>query len=293
MTPTRYFFANVAQAFGYMRNSQRMGHAAREMHLLRDAETHLGLSIWENCRDIENLSAEYWNLRRLRKDYDILMEKVHKAENKLEAAQSERINILQITPETNEEILNQRGEKLKEIEALAVERHWIIARGSDVRRIHVGLKMKLEALNQESSHTEEHQAEIQSVKQRLEAIKDEFTELKNKRIKVGLAIEQGDKAIDALDEQLKNIRQDRRLIASDSFQVISECNKELATLYFEVGNLETQMRSMYSEIGRYVSRHYKNDAQCAAASAAHRSLTDVMRELRRSISLNLRLSGRG
>jgi len=276
-----------------MRNSQRMGHAAREMHLLRDAETHLGLSIWENCRDIENLSAEYWNLRRLRKDYDILMEKVHKAENKLEAAQSERINILQITPETNEEILNQRGEKLKEIEALAVERHWIIARGSDVRRIHVGLKMKLEALNQESSHTEEHQAEIQSVKQRLEAIKDEFTELKNKRIKVGLAIEQGDKAIDALDEQLKNIRQDRRLIASDSFQVISECNKELATLYFEVGNLETQMRSMYSEIGRYVSRHYKNDAQCAAASAAHRSLTDVMRELRRSISLNLRLSGRG
>jgi archaellum component FlaC len=293
MTPTRYFFANVAQAFGYMRNSQRMGHAAREMHLLRDAETHLGLSIWENCRDIENLSAEYWNLRRLRKDYDILMEKVHKAENKLEAAQSERINILQITPETNEEILNQRGEKLKEIEALAVERHWIIARGSYVRRIHVGLKMKLEALNQESSHTEEHQAEIQSVKQRLEAIKDEFTELKNKRIKVGLAIEQGDKAIDALDEQLKNIRQDRRLIASDSFQVISECNKELATLYFEVGNLETQMRSMYSEIGRYVSRHYKNDAQCAAASAAHRSLTDVMRELRRSISLNLRLSGRG
>jgi DNA repair exonuclease SbcCD ATPase subunit len=293
MTPTRYFFANVAKAFGYMRGSQRTGDAAREMHLLRDAETHLGVTIWENCKDIENLSAEYWNLRRLKKDYDILLEKIRNAESKLETAQSERINILQITPETNEEILNQRSEKLKEIEELAVERHWIITRGSAIRRIHVGLKMKLEALNQESSNPEEHETEIQSVKQRLEAIKNEFTELKNKRIKVGLAIEQGDKAIDALDEQLKNLRQDRRLIASDSFQVISECNKELAALYFESGNLETQMRSLHSEIGRYVSRHYQNDPQCAAASAAHRSLTDVMRELRRSIALNLHLSGRG
>ncbi|MBU6171069.1 MAG: hypothetical protein KGQ87_06200 [Verrucomicrobia bacterium] len=293
MTSTRYFFASIAQAFGYTRKAHRMSDAAREMHLLRDAEAYLGSVIWENCDKIENLSSEYWNLRRLKKDYDALMEKVREAEKKLEAAHTERVRILEITPETNEDILNQRAEKLREIEALATERDKIIAQGRDVRRIYVGLKMKLEALNQESSKPQEHLAEIQSVRQRLEELKNEFNELKNKRIKVGSAIEQGDKAIDALDEQLKNIRQDRRLMASDSFQVIGECNRELALLYAEIGNLEGQMRSLYSEIGRYVSRYYKNDAQSAAASAARRPLTDVMRELRRSIALNLRLSGRG
>ena len=291
MTSTRYFIARVAQAFGYMRKAHRMSDAAREMHLLRDAEANLGYAIWENCDKIENLSSEYWNLRRLKKDHATLLEKVQQAEKKLEDAHSERVHILQITPETNEDILNQRAEKLSEIEALATERDQIIALGRDIRRIYVGLKMKLEVLNQESSHPQEHQAEIQSAKQRLEELKNEFTNLKDKRIKVGLAIEQGDKAIDALDEQLNNLQQDRRLKASDSFQVIGECNKELAVLYSEIGSLEEQMRSLYSEIGRYVSRHYKNNAQCAAASTDRRSLTDVMRELRRSIALNLRLAG--
>ena len=53
MTSTRYFIARIAQAFGYYQKSQRMGDAASEMHLLREAETMLGLSIWEKVENIE------------------------------------------------------------------------------------------------------------------------------------------------------------------------------------------------------------------------------------------------
>lgn len=291
MTTTRYLIARVAQAFGYVRKAQRMGDAAREMHLLREAEAFLGLSIWENCKDIENLSVEYWNLRKLKKEHDSLQEKINEAEGKLAAAHEERAHILEITPETSQELIDQRAEKLKELENLANKRDQIVAQGRDVRRIYVGLKMKLEVLNQEASHPEEHQEEIQSVQKRLDELKSEFTDLKDKRIKVGQEIEQGDADLDAIDEKLKNIRQDRRLKASDSFQVIGECNKQLSLLHSEIGALDTQMRALHGEIGRYVSRYYQNDPQCAAACASHRALADVMRALRRSIALNLRLSG--
>lgn len=268
-----------------------MSDAAREMHLLREAEAYLGISIWENCKDIENLSVEYWNLRKLKKEHDELLEKIRSAETELEAAHEERAQALQITPESNQELLDQRAEKLKELEALAAKRDLIVAQGRDVRRVYVGLKTKLEVLNQESSHPDEHQDEIQAVKLRLDELKNHFSDLKNQRIKVGQEIEQGDTELDAIDEQLKNIRQERRLKASDSFQVIGECNKQLSTLRSDAGAVEAQMRLLQAEIGRYVSRYYQSDPACAEASLSYRSLTDVMRALRRSIALNLRLSG--
>lgn len=291
MTPTRYLLARAAQAFGYVRKSQRMGDAAREMHLLREAEAYLGISIWENCKDIENLSVEYWNLRKLKKEHDELLEKIRIAESELEAAHQERAQALLNTPESNQELIDQRAAKLKELETLAAKRDQIVAQGRDVRRVYVGLKTKLEVLNQESSHPDEHQDEIQAVKLRLAELKNHFSDLKNQRIEVGQEIEQGDTELDALDEQLKNIRQERRLKASDSFQVIGECNKQLSTLRSDAGAIEAQMRLLQAEIGRYVSRYYQSDSACAEASLSHRSLTDVMRALRRSIALNLRLSG--
>lgn len=291
MTPTRYLLARAAQAFGYVRKSQRMGDAAREMHLLREAEAYLGISIWENCKDIENLSVEYWNLRKLKKDHDQLLEKIQAAESELDAAHQERAQTLQITPESNQELLDQRAEKLKQLETLAAKRDQIVAQGRDVRRVYVGLKTKLEVLNQESSGPDEPQNEIQAVKLRLDELKNHFSDLKNQRIKIGHEIEQGDTELDALDQQLKNIRQERLLKASDSFQIIGESNKQLSTLRSDAGAIETQMRLLQAEIGRYVSRYAQSDSECAKVSSSYRSMTDVMRALRRSIALNLRLSG--
>ena len=63
MTPSKFFVARVAQAFGIQRKNRRMSDAATEMHLLRDAETVLGAAVWERVELIEELSVEYWNLQ--------------------------------------------------------------------------------------------------------------------------------------------------------------------------------------------------------------------------------------
>jgi len=291
MTSTRYFVARFAQAFGYFRRAQRMADAASEMHLLREAEAHLGAAIWEKVESIEALSVEYWNLRKLIKERDEVRARLAACQERLDKAHEERSTLLNNTPEENQELLDERNNLLGELERLAQKRDQIVAEAREVRRTYVGLKMKLEVLTNESSGTGANHEQIAKVKARLLELKARFSELKSERIKVGEAIEEGDVKVDLVDEKLRAKRQELRSQASDAFQVIGEGNKEISILRAESGVIDTRMRQLYAEIGRYVSRHSNHDPACAAAAKSHHGLVDVMRAMRRSIALNHRLAG--
>lgn len=288
MTSTRYFAARIAQAFGYFRRAQRMADAASEMHLLREAEAFLGAAIWERVESIEALSVEYWNLRKLIKERDEVRARLAECQGRLDQAHEERSMLLNNSPEDSMELLDERAELLAELEKLAVKRDQIVAEAREVRRAYVGLKMKLEVLTNESPVDPN---EISKVKARLIELKQRFAELKDERIEVGQAIEKGDLKVDLVDEKIKAKRAERREKASETFQMIGEGNKEVSVLRAESGVLDTRMRQLYGEIGRYVSRNAGHDPACAAAASTHSGLVDVMRALRRSIALNHRLAG--
>lgn len=288
MTSTRYFAARLAQAFGYFRRAQRMADAASEMHLLREAEAFLGAAIWEKVEGIEALSVEYWNLRKLIKERDEVRHRLDECQQRLDQAHEERSNLLNNSPEDNRELLDERATLLADLEQLAVKRDQIVAEAREVRRAYVGLKMKLEVL---SNDAPADSGELMKVKSRLIELKQRFAELKDERIEVGKAIEQGDVKVDLVEEKIKAKRAERREKASETFQVIGEGNKEVSVLRAETGVLDTRMRQLYAEIGRYVSRNAASDPACVAAAATHHGLVDVMRALRRSIALNHRLAG--
>lgn len=291
MTSSRYLVARVAQAFGYVRRAQRMSDAASEMHLLREAEAQLGAMIWEKVENIEALSVEYWNLRKLIKERQEVNSKLVECQEKLTKAHEERAEILNSTPEINQELLERRMALLTGLEQLAQERDRIVVDAREVRRSYIGLKMKLEVLATEGGDSPENLQEIAKVKKRLLELRDRFGELKQERIRIGGLIEEGDAKVDEVDEQLKEEKRQRRMQASEAFELIGEGNKELSILRAESGLLDTQMRQLYAEIGRYVSRNTKRDPACAAAAASHHGLVDVMRALRRSVALNHRLAG--
>ncbi|RPJ34344.1 MAG: hypothetical protein EHM17_07015 [Verrucomicrobiaceae bacterium] len=291
MTPSRYFVARVAQAFGYIRRAQRMADAASEMHLLREAEAQLGAMIWEKVENIEALSVEYWNLRKLIKEREEARNKLAECQEKLNKAHEERADILNSTPEINQELMDKRVALLTELEALAHQRDRVVADAREVRRSYVGLKMKLEVLTNESGDSPANLEEIAKVKTRLVELRGKFSELKQERIRIGHLIEQGDLKVDELDEQLKDEKRQRRFQASEAFQAIGEGNKEISILRAESGLLDTQMRQLHAEIGRHVSRNTTLESACAAAAASHQGLVDVMRALRRSVALNHRLAG--
>lgn len=283
--------ARFAQAFGYFRRSQRMADAASETHLLREAEAYLGAMIWENVEKIEALSVEYWNLRKLIKDRDGVRAKLNACQERLDRAHEERSNLLNSNPEIHEELLKERAALLTNIEELAQKRDQIVAEAREVRRTYVGLKMKLEVLTTEAGGSAADREEIEKVKTRLIELKTRFTGLKQERIKVGQSIDEGDVKVDLVDEKLKEQRVERQSQAAETFQIIGEGNKEISILRAESGLIDTRMRQLYAEIGRFVSRNVNQNPACATAAAKYRNLVDVMQALRRSIALNHRLAG--
>ncbi|MES2437917.1 MAG: hypothetical protein V4584_02545 [Verrucomicrobiota bacterium] len=291
MTSTRYYMARFAQAFGYFRKNQRMADAASEMHLLREAEAQLGYLIWEKVENIEELSVEYWNLRKFIKERDIVREKLANCQARLDQAHEERATVLNSTPEIHQELADQRVALLTELENLAQRRDEIVAEAREVRRSYDGLKMKLEVLTKETPSPEFDKEQVEKIKARLAELKTRFSTLKQQRIEIGTEIEKGDAKVDVVDSQLNEKKKDRRVNASEAFQMIGDGNKEMSILRAENGVLDTQMRQLYAEIGRFVSRHAGQHAACAQAVSSHKGLVDVMRALRRSIALNHRLAG--
>jgi chromosome segregation ATPase len=291
MTSSRYLIARVAQTFGYFRKNQRMADAASEMHLLREAEAQLGMAIWEKVEDIEELSVEYWNLRKFIKEKELIRKRVEDCQIELDKAHEERASVLNTTPEIHQDLVEQRILLLTDLESLARRRDEIVAEAREVRRAHDGFKMKLEVLTAESKGSEADKEKIAEVKRRLADLKLQFSDLKKQRLLIGAEIEAGDDKVDLVDEQLNEKKKDRRLHASEAFQVISEGNKEISILRAESGLLDTQMRQLYAEIGRFVSRNTLRHPACAAAASSRQGMVDVMRALRRSIALNHRLAG--
>lgn len=291
MTSSRYIIARVAQAFGYFRKNHRMADAASEMHLLREAEAQLGAAIWENVENIEELSVEYWNLRKLIKEKKIVAEKLAECQVRLDQAHEERVNVLISVPEVNQDLFDKRVELLMALEKLAQHRDEIIIEAREIRRIYDGMKMKLEVLTKESTPSIDNKTEMEKARKRLAELKDRFADLKQQRIKIGQEIEEGDAKVDLVDDQINEKKKVRRVHASEAFQVIGDGNKEISILRAESALLDTQMRQLYAEIGRFVSRHTHQHAGCRAAATSHQGLVDVMRALRRSIALNHRLAG--
>lgn len=288
MTPAKFFVARVAQAFGIHRKTKRMSDAANEMHLLRDAETVLGAAVWERVEKIEELSVEYWNLRRLIKEREEIREKIAACHERLEIAHGERASLLNFQLEPQQDLLAERQAIMTRLENLARERDEVVARAREVRRAYDGLRMKLEVLGKENP---EGSAELVEVREKLEVLKARFAELKQQRSKVAEALEQGDAELDRMDEKLAEQRQIRRQEASGAFQVIGESNREISRHRAELGLIETQISQLYSEVGRYISRSRHRNPACAEASKDHRAMIEIMRCLRSSISMNHRLAG--
>lgn len=288
MTPTKFFVARVAQAFGIHRKTKRMSDAANEMHLLRDAETVLGAAVWERVEKIEELSVEYWNLRRLTKEREEIRAKVAACHAQLEIAHNERADLLNSRSEPQQDLILERQSIMSRLENLARERDEVVSRAREVRRAYDGLKMKLEVLGKDYS---EGSPELIDVRSKLEGLKVKFAELKKQRAEVAEAIESGDAELDELDQRLSEHRQERRDQASESFQIIGEANREISTHRAELGLIETQISQLYSEIGRYISRNRHRNPACSEASKDHRALVEIMRCLRSSISMNHRLAG--
>ena len=290
MTSGRYILARIAQSFGVMRRTKRTSDAAFETQLLREAEEALGSLVWQEAGEIEEISVEYWNLRKIEKEYRDLQEKVAKAEEILNKSHAERSELLNEVSENQQQLDQKRLDLTKELESFANRRDQIVAEAREVRRHYDGMKIKLAVLASEGSDDLAVQAEKTRV--RMSSLRGSFQALRDKRIAIGREIEEGDRKLHAIEEQLAAHHQQRRQDASETFHVIGKANRDISNHRAQLGLIETRRQQLFAEIGRYVSRHALSNPALAKIYPNHTSMIDLMVALRRSIILNRKLGGR-
>jgi chromosome segregation ATPase len=288
MTPSRYVLARIAQSFGISRRAKRMSDAAFETHLLREAEQILGEAVWQRTEEAEEISVEYWNLRKIQRERTELEKQLHEAEQTLANAHDERARLLNQTTDAQQELEEKRAGLMKKLELIARERDKVVHLAKEIRRRYEGLKTKLAVLAEEDDP--ENEKAIADAKQKMRDLRADFQSLKKKRTQIGERLDRGDAILSQVEDKLGDRRKVRRDEAARTFHIIGKANRDISNHRAQLGLIETQEQQLYAEIGRYVSRNHKASPLLQSIYRENQALIDIMIALRRSIIMNRKLT---
>lgn len=285
MTITGYFFFTLATAFGYRRRSKRLSTMATETFLLKEAEAYLGKELWEDTENIEELSLEYWNLRKLNNQRVHILAELDECEQNLTKIHQKKADVRVHSDDPSQDLLNSRQNYLNSLDNLAKQRDEIINNANNIRRAYESIKSKHEILTKEGADNPEY---FENITNRLSQLKSEFATLKSKHAAVAKTIVEEDSKIDKIDAEIMLHQNNRRRTDPDT-QQLGNINHKISTLRADLISNDIQTRQLYIDIGKYVSRNFLNP-ECLQLRGKKRGLIKVMRELRKSILLNRKLA---
>ncbi len=287
MTPFRYYVARLGQAFGLTLRGRYASNAAAELHLLSEAEEVLGRLVWEELEGVDNLSVEYWNLRRITKESAELAERVKEAKSILQQSHEFRSSLLKRVVEGTEDFVLERESLIEKSEELNEERDAILQQAKFIKRRHDGVKAKLEVLGNEGADPQT----IADSHRELDELKSTFRQLRLQRDELATRIAELDKRIEDLNDRIEKRRSEMREEAFGAYQNVGKVNRELSQSRAELGILESEMSSLFRDIGRYLTLN-KDRKELEHILRPHRALVGQMRAVRHSVRLNTRLAGR-
>ncbi|MEN8694036.1 MAG: hypothetical protein ACN4GG_12410 [Akkermansiaceae bacterium] len=288
MTRFRYTLASIIQTFGLYRKLKRMTDAAYELHLMQEGEEFLGALCWPKVEEIEELSMEYWNIRKIERKRAELEEKIKESNLILHEAHTKRAAVADRSKDIGQELFNQRELLFELLEKMNSERYYIMSTAEHVKRRFKALKTKASVLKDEGDT-----ASIAYHKNRdqLSELKQQFSDLKSdlKKADDKIDIEQNKltKLQASIDDKLKGNKDE----ASENFGQISAANRNITAYKAEMGLQLNEHARLCRDVGRYLNLNARLP-ECQEACAEHLGLLEQIRLLHRSIQWNKALAER-
>ena len=288
MHNTRYIFAKAMASFGMARKTKRLTDASDESYILSQGEEILGHDIWESCEGVEEVSTEYWAIRKLvtkKKELENKMADIDVSLGNLNEQRAESLD-----GETGGYILqNEEGSdlnvKLKELED---EREEIINNAHIIKRKITGIYTKIEVIEQEG---EGDIAELVSKEQeKLQKSTDDFLELKRARDIVNIGITKLLGQINRLESEVVEGREKFKKSASYTYQQIGQVNRDMSELSSQLGLLDVEIYKNCGIIGKFMSEHYSSNGQYKEICKPVKGHIALLNALRYSIALNHKLA---
>ena len=285
MTRIRFGFAVIFQSFGLLRKSRRMADAAFETHLMQDGEELLGKYCWKDIESIEELSMEYWNIRRLEREQKEIQEKIDDAEQILEEAHQRRAEAADRSKEIGQGLYERREELFETLDKLKIERDDIKTEAQHVKRNYEAFRMKARVLREEGLGDTE---ESRKCREKLIKIKDTFNGFKEVLMDVENRIDAEQGNLNELQARINQKLQGTKDETSESYSQISRANKDITKHQAELGLLQEEDSALCREVGRYLNVNFKDPA-CKKVYAKHSGLLEQLRLLRDSVAWNRKL----
>jgi len=285
MTRTRFGFAVIFQSFGLLRKTKRMTDAAFETHLMQDGEELLGKYCWENIENIEDLSMEYWNIRRLEREQKEIQGKIDDAEQILEEAHQRRAEAADRSNEMGQGLYERREELFETLDKLKIERDDIKTEAQYIKRRYEAFRMKARVLKEEGQDDTEQYREC---REKLIKLKDTFNEFKEVLMDVENRIDAEQGNLNELQTRIDQKLQGTKDETSESYSQISRANKDITMYQAELGLLQEENSVLCREVGRYLNVNFRNPA-CKKIYAKHSGLLEQLKLLRDSVAWNRKL----
>ena len=287
MTPFRYRVVRSFATFGLHRKAKRLGEAASETHLLREAEEVLGYLTWKNAENVENLSSEYWSLRELLEKRSEINGDLNDVDQKIKDFQLKRQGAMADVSTKGEGNRMKRAELMKKVEQLSRKRDGIVRDAKEVRHRHAGQKKKLQVLKAAGNEDgEEAKAARQSIARQTE----NFEKLRAERQQVAEEINLIEAKLAEINALLESETSDLRGEASELSSQIGALNRKSTDLRAELGQVDKQRDALYRKVGNYLTRYYSTDSDCKTVTKGQAALVRKILALRNSIILNNKLA---
>jgi len=287
MTSKSYFFAKLGLSFGLNRKNHWQTKANSETALLRDAEEVFGYLCWEKCENIDHVSFEYWNIRKLMLEYQEHCENLYKAEDSLREAQNQRSETLLEVSNGDPTIVESRKRLEEEAEELLIERDEIMEEAKNLKKQHEGFKLKIDVLAKKEGRDS---PKIQETNEKLREIKATFLDHKNRRAEIHEKLSKLDSQLQEADKQVSKSVVSKKTQVSNSFQKISTYNKEISTSKAKLGALEKELLDSWANLGKNLSFNAPDDPELLSIVQGEAGLANQMTALRKSIILTQSLS---
>ena len=288
MTRTRFYVLRLCQAFGLQFKSRHAIAAANEAHLQQEAEEILGEFCWKELEKVEELSMEYWNLRKLSKEREIMAKKIDETEEVLTQAQSAKSEQIELVMESTKDLVNERDEVMDKSDRLSAERELIINEARSIKRRHDGTKAKLEVLSEEGKESD---VAFSKATEDLQELKKRFKKLRTRRDELTEKIDVLEKEISEVNERIEERRSKIQEESAGNHGLIGDAHKDISQTRAKLGLLEQEMNTMFRNIGKFVVGNVR-DPEISILARPHRGLISQIKILENSVEMNRHLSRR-
>lgn len=282
MTRFRYTLASIIQSFGLHRKLKRMTDAAYELHLMQEGEEFLGALCWPKVEGIEDISMQYWTIRKIERKRAELAEQIQDSDRVLYETHTKRAAAADKSKDIGQELFNDRDGLFELLETLNNERDTIMTDAQQVKRRFEALKTKATVLKDEGDTSS---VSYTKNREQLENLKENFKNFKEKLNKIDDKIDVDQDKLTKLQSNIDDKLKGNKDEASETFGQISAANRDITAFKAKLGLLDEEHAGLCREVGRYLNLNAHLDS-CQGACKEHLGLLEQIHLLRRSIQWN-------